>query len=250
MATPPLSPRCSTVCSITRTCSSAGRAAGVPRSRQPCAHMTLLWPGLRCPIMAGFDPSAEGTPSRPERPLSPIHMCRKRSFGTYGRGYRPASAAVCRIPCLILCLADVERVCQCRAPNAPRGLHGRVASVIASRFSSSRTASGNSRQTTLGGWVIASIYERARSISVHCRGRKRAHRAYGVDRLILLRHGRSRQDNLFDMGSSALKIAALNAFEQPQAEVRPVTDCNGTPNRVRKFQPNGESASYCYTRMS
>ena len=27
--------------SITRTCSSAGRAAGVPRSRQPCAHMTL-----------------------------------------------------------------------------------------------------------------------------------------------------------------------------------------------------------------
>ena len=35
-ATPPLSPRCSTVCSITRTCSSAGRAAGAPRSRQPC----------------------------------------------------------------------------------------------------------------------------------------------------------------------------------------------------------------------
>ena len=93
--------------------------------------------------MAGFDPSAEGTPSRPERPLSPIRMCRKRSFGTYGRGCRPASAAVCRIPCLILCLADVERVCQCRAPNAPRGLHGRVASVIASRFSSSRTRRRN-----------------------------------------------------------------------------------------------------------
>ena len=36
-------------------------------------------------------------------------MCRKRPFGTEGRERRPASAAVCRIPCLILCLADVER---------------------------------------------------------------------------------------------------------------------------------------------
>ena len=54
-------------------------------------------------------------------------MCRKRSFATGGRGRRPARAAVCRIPCLILCLADIERVCQCRAPNAPYGLHGRMA---------------------------------------------------------------------------------------------------------------------------
>ena len=45
-------------------------------------------------------------------------MCRKRSFGTDGRGRRPARAAVCRIPCRILCLAYVKRVCQCRAPNA------------------------------------------------------------------------------------------------------------------------------------
>ena len=49
------------------------------------------------------------------------------------RGRRPARAAVCRIPCLILCLADVERVCQYRAPNAPCGVHERMASVIASR---------------------------------------------------------------------------------------------------------------------
>ena len=42
---------------------------------------------------------------------------RNRSFATGGRGRRPASAAVCRIPCLILCLAYVERVCQCRALN-------------------------------------------------------------------------------------------------------------------------------------
>ena len=45
---------------------------------------------------------------------------------------------MCRIPCLILCLAYVERVCQCRAPNSPCGLHGRMASVIASLFSRSR----------------------------------------------------------------------------------------------------------------
>ena len=87
-------------------------------------------------------------------------------------------------------------------------------------------------------------------MSVHCGGLKRAHRAYDVDRLILLRHGRSRQDMLFDKGSSALKIAAVNAIEQPQAEVRPVADCDGTPNRVREFQPNGESANYCHTRVS
>ena len=36
-------------------------------------------------------------------------MCRKRPFATGGRGRRPASTAVCRIPCLILCLADALR---------------------------------------------------------------------------------------------------------------------------------------------
>ena len=65
-------------------------------------------------------------------------MCRKRSFGTGGRGRRPASPAVCRIPCLILWFAYVESVCTCRAPNSPGGLNGRIASVIASLFSSSR----------------------------------------------------------------------------------------------------------------
>ena len=45
---------------------------------------------------------------------------------------------MCRIPCLSLCLADVERVCRCRAPNSPCGVHGRMASVIASLFSRSR----------------------------------------------------------------------------------------------------------------
>ena len=65
-------------------------------------------------------------------------MCRKRPFATHGQGRRPARAAVCRIPCLILCLADVERVGQCRAPNAPGGVHGRMASVIAALVSRSR----------------------------------------------------------------------------------------------------------------
>ena len=41
---------------------------------------------------------------------------------------------MCRIQCLILCFADVESVCKCRAPNSPGGLNGRIASVIASLF--------------------------------------------------------------------------------------------------------------------
>ena len=44
----------------------------------------------------------------PKRPW-PISMCRKRSFATHRRGRRPARAAACRIPCLILCVADVAR---------------------------------------------------------------------------------------------------------------------------------------------
>ena len=68
----------------------------------------------------------------------PIRMYRKRSFTTHQRERRPAPAAVCRIPCLILCLAYVKRVCQCRAPNAPGGVPGRMASVIASLVSSAR----------------------------------------------------------------------------------------------------------------
>ena len=42
-------------------------------------------------------------------------MCRKLPFATGGQGRLPVRAAVCPIPCLILCLADVERMCQRRA---------------------------------------------------------------------------------------------------------------------------------------
>ena len=41
-------------------------------------------------------------------------MCRKRPFAIRGQGRRPVPAAVCRIPCLILCLADVERTSMAR----------------------------------------------------------------------------------------------------------------------------------------
>ena len=43
-------------------------------------------------------------------------MCRKRPFGTHEQRPRPARAAVCRIPCLILCLAYVERTRMARRP--------------------------------------------------------------------------------------------------------------------------------------
>ena len=36
-------------------------------------------------------------------------MCRKRSFATHRHGRRQRRPAVCRIPCRILCLANVAR---------------------------------------------------------------------------------------------------------------------------------------------
>ena len=76
--------------------------------------------------------SSDWEPSAFETRAESIGMCRKRSFATRRRGCRPASAAVCRRPCQILCLVYVERVGPCRAPNAPCGLHGRMASMTAS----------------------------------------------------------------------------------------------------------------------
>ena len=91
------------------------------------------------PCRASRCRSSDWEPSAFETRAEPISLCRKRSFATGWQGRRPASAAVCRrIPCLILCLASVKRVCQCRPPNSPCGLHGRMASVIASLFSRSR----------------------------------------------------------------------------------------------------------------
>ena len=47
-------------------------------------------------------------------------MCRRRPFATHRQRPRPARAAVCRIPCRILCLAYVERVGQCREERYTR----------------------------------------------------------------------------------------------------------------------------------
>ena len=74
---------------------------------------------------ASHGKASDWEPAAVETRAEPISLCRKRPFGTHGRGCLPASAAVCRIPCLMLCLADVERVCQCRAPNAPCGVRSR-----------------------------------------------------------------------------------------------------------------------------
>ena len=63
--------------------------------------------------------SSDWEPSAFETRAEPISMCRKRPFATHWRKRLQARAAVCRIPCLILCLADVKRVGQCSAPTAP-----------------------------------------------------------------------------------------------------------------------------------
>ena len=49
-----------------------------------------------------------------------------------GKGAVRQRAAVCRIPCRILCLADVTRVGECRAPNARCGVTERMDSATIS----------------------------------------------------------------------------------------------------------------------
>ena len=102
--------------------------------------------GLRGPGDRGQRPGERPRARRPSRPggrqdrrrealapdaalhlLESISLCRKRPFATYGQRRRPASAAVCRIPCRILCLADGQT-------NEPPRLVGRAhASIGVSR---------------------------------------------------------------------------------------------------------------------
>ena len=71
-ATPPPSPRCSTACSITRTCSSAGRAAGAPRSRQPRGEVDRWAPVTGRSGTGGVSTRyAERSGSRPCGPSTP-----------------------------------------------------------------------------------------------------------------------------------------------------------------------------------
>ena len=60
--------------------------------------------------------SSDWEPSAFETRAESIGMCRKRSFATGARGRLPARAAVCCIPCLILCFACVERTSIARRP--------------------------------------------------------------------------------------------------------------------------------------
>ena len=62
---------------------------------------------------AAHSTASDGEAAAGETRAEAIRVCRKRSFATHRQGRRPTSAAACRIPCLILCLADVERACQC-----------------------------------------------------------------------------------------------------------------------------------------
>ena len=124
---------------------SRGTLTSVTRSHTPrrSSECRSGWTGT--PVVRTPRPRAGASPPAPpalpatgsrlpssaiETRAELIGMCRKRPFATDGQYRLPARAAVCRIPCLILCLADVERVCQCRAPNAPCGVHGRMVSVI------------------------------------------------------------------------------------------------------------------------
>ena len=93
-----------------RSCRTpGGRRGRRTRSRGKRGPRRRARPAVRC---AAGPATGSRPPFRRGRSRSAY---RKRSFGTDGRGRRPARAAVCRI----LCLAYVKRVCQCRAPNAP-----------------------------------------------------------------------------------------------------------------------------------
>ena len=65
---------------------------------------------------ASHGTASDWEPAAVETRAEPIRLCRKRSFATHAQRPRPARAAVCRIPCLILCLADVEHNASTRRP--------------------------------------------------------------------------------------------------------------------------------------
>ena len=76
-----------------------------------CSNSSVARLGT-APCSAGT--SSDWEPSAFETRAESIGMCRKRSFATDGHERRPASTCACRIPCLILCLAYVERTSRAR----------------------------------------------------------------------------------------------------------------------------------------
>ena len=111
---------------------------------------------------ASHGTASDGEPAAVETRAAPISLCRKRSFATDGQGHRPTRAAVCRILCLILCLAYVWRVGQCRAPHERRGAAGYTATSC--RISAVLTAPLNTRWP----WTSsASLLEAVRGHATH-----------------------------------------------------------------------------------
>ncbi len=83
---------------------------------------------------ASHGTASDWEPAAVETRAEPIRLCRKRSFATDGQGRRPARTAVCRIPCLIVCLADVERTRMARRTVLTRR-PSRIDTVKTERFS-------------------------------------------------------------------------------------------------------------------
>ena len=106
-AAPPGGPSGSRVHGRART----RRCRGAPSRLGPAApELSIARTSCRRCVRAAVSPA---------RVRSRIRMCRKRSFATGGRGRRPACPAVCRIPCRILCFADVKRKRMARRPVFP-----------------------------------------------------------------------------------------------------------------------------------
>ena len=95
--------------------------------------------------------SSDWEPSAFETRAKSIGMCRKRSFGTGGRGRLPASAAVCRRPCLILCLAYVERVAQVSGSTLDVQLRSRKSDRLLARLNAAGDAINSRYGRTLIG---------------------------------------------------------------------------------------------------
>ena len=95
-------------------CSSTGRVSR-RRARRPPGTRAR---NCRAPERSARTPAAcsatrcrssDWEPSAVETRAEPIRMYRKRPFAIHRRKRLQAGAAACRIPCLILCVADVAR---------------------------------------------------------------------------------------------------------------------------------------------
>ena len=117
----------------------ARQAAGlVPAGpRWPASGSRPAWRRTTTPGRARTRPARSCPPEHTGHTVAIIkdessgRLDRKRPFATHGQGRLPARAAVCRIPCRILCLVNVKRksmpagVGNARARRTPHALHPR-----------------------------------------------------------------------------------------------------------------------------